>query len=65
MAKLTIKAARVNAGFTQKVAAKKLNVSNKTLSSWENGATTPNIKAIPAICTLYGVEYDDLIFLVN
>lgn len=65
MARLTIKAARVNAGLTQKAAAKKLNVSNKTLGSWENGQTTPNIKKVPDICSLYGVGYDDLIFLTN
>lgn len=65
MAKMTIKAARVNVGLNQKEAAKKLNVSNKTLGSWENGLTTPTIAKIPDICQLYGVEYDDLIFLAQ
>ena len=65
MVRLTLKAARVNAGLTQKAAAKKLNVSNKTLGSWENGLTAPNAKKVPDICQLYGIGYDDLIFLTQ
>jgi DNA-binding XRE family transcriptional regulator len=63
MIKLTLKAARVNAGLTQKSAANRLGVSNKTLCGWENGATTPNIQYVNAMCELYGVSYDDLNFL--
>ena len=65
MAKMTLKAARVNAGYTQKEAAKKLGVSNKTLFKWENGLSFPNAKKIELICELYGVSYDDIIFLLN
>lgn len=63
MIKLTLKGARVNAGYTQKEAAKVLNVSNKTLCSWENGTTTPNIHRVEQLCDLYGISYDNLIFL--
>lgn len=63
MSKITMKAARINAGLTQKVAAKKLNVSNKTLHRWENGISYPTPPKIEAICTLYGLSYDDIIFL--
>ena len=63
MPKLTLKAARVNVNLTQKEAAEKLNISNKTLCSWENGETKPNLKYVDAICELYGVAYSDLIFL--
>lgn len=63
MGKITLKAARVNAGYLQKEAAKKLDVSNKTLSSWENGITMPKANMIDKICNLYGVCYDNLIFL--
>ena len=65
MAKITLKAARVNAGLTQKEAAEKLKVSNKTLGNWENGLSSPNVKNVSALCALYSVGYDDLIFLVN
>lgn len=65
MPKLTMKAARINAGLTQKVAAEKLNISNKTLCKWERGETFPTPPKIEMICALYGVTYDNLIFLPN
>jgi DNA-binding XRE family transcriptional regulator len=39
--KMTLEAARRNVGLTQKEAAEKLGISNKTLGSWENGITFP------------------------
>lgn len=63
MITFTLKAARVNAGFTQKQAAEKLGVSNKTLSSWEKGKTAPDWTKVSALCELYGRTYDELIFL--
>lgn len=63
MVKISIKAARVNAGFSQKEAAERLGVSTKTLGNWEKGVTFPPADKIPAICDLYGVPYDHLNFL--
>ena len=63
MSKITLAAARVNKGLSQKAAAKHLNVSNKTLCNWEKGITFPKPQHIDAICDLYGVNYDDLSFL--
>jgi transcriptional regulator with XRE-family HTH domain len=63
MLKISLKAARINAGLSQKEAAKLLKVSNKTLHSWENGSTYPSAKHIDAICELYKMTYDDLNFL--
>jgi transcriptional regulator with XRE-family HTH domain len=60
-----MKAARVNIGLSQKEAADRLNVSNKTLGNWENGITFPPVDKIPDICKLYGVPYDVLNFLPN
>ena len=65
MAKISLKAARVNAGFSQKDAAVLLQVSNKTLSNWENGDTFPSADKIVRLCELYKVSYDDIIFLPN
>ena len=62
MPKMTLKAARINAGYTQAESAKSLKVSNKTLSNWENGVSMPKADKIDAICTLYKVPYDMLIF---
>lgn len=63
--KLTLKAARVNVGYTQKEAAKELGVSNVTLSNWENGTAFPDIQQVEKLCELYGVSYDNIIFLPN
>lgn len=65
MQKISMKAARVNAGYSQKEAAKKLDVSNKTVCNWENGNTYPHADKIDAICKLYGVPYDAINFLPN
>lgn len=63
MVKMTLRAARVNAGLSQKNAAKEFGVSNKTLGNWENGITFPPADKIPAICKRYGVPFDQLNFL--
>ena len=63
--KITIRAARVNSGYSQNEAAIRLGVSNKTLGNWENGITFPPADKIPLICELYGVSFDNLNFLPN
>lgn len=63
LVKISIRAARINAGYLQKEAAERLGVSNKTLGNWEKGITFPPADKIPAICELYGVSYDNLNFL--
>lgn len=63
MIKISLKAARVNAGLSQKDVAKKIGVSNKTLSSWENGTNFPSVIQINLLCELYKVTYNDLKFL--
>ena len=62
---ISVAAARVNAGMTQKEVAKKLNKSNKTICSWENGVTSPNAEDCVAICELYNVAYDNINFFPN
>ena len=61
--KISLRAARVNAGYSQKEAALRLGISNKTLGNWEKGSTFPPADKISAICSLYGVSYDNLNFL--
>ena len=63
MFKISLEAARVNAGLSQKEVAKSLGVSNKTVSSWENGKTFPKGDKILKLCDLYGVPFDNLNFL--
>lgn len=63
MAKITLRAARVNAGITQKVAADAVGVSNKTFVKWEKGLSFPNVVQALKLCSLYGIAFDDIIFL--
>lgn len=60
--KFSLAAARVNAGLSQKEAAEKLGISNKTLWSWENYQTYPSADMVPKICELYGIPYDQINF---
>ena len=63
MLMITLAAARVNVGLTQKEAADALNISHKTLCSWENGKTFPPADKLREICALYNVPIDALNFL--
>ena len=63
MLKISLAAARVNAGMTQRDSAKALRISTKTLVNWENGRSFPTMPQIEEICALYGVSVDNLIFL--
>lgn len=62
---MTLKAARVNKDLTQKKAASLIGVNVSTLSKWEKGLSCPTNKRIPKILEVYGVSYDELIFLPN
>lgn len=61
--KITMKAARVNVGLSQKEAAKALNVGESTVSNWEKGKTAPRADKMAAICALYKCAPENLIFL--
>lgn len=60
--RMTLKAARVNRGFTQADAAAALGVSVNVLSNWERGITFPDAPQIKTILEVYGVGFDQLIF---
>lgn len=62
MEKLTLKAARVNAGLTQAEAAKKIGVSLTTLVNYEKATSFPDVRTLKRIEDAYGVEYRDLQF---
>ena len=54
-------ALRKSKGYTQQEVAEKLGVSNKTVSSWETGASCPDISMLPVLAELYGVTCDEII----
>lgn len=62
MHRISLRAARVNAGLSQIDAAARLGISNKTLCYWESGRRFPNQPMIEALCKLYGVSYDYIDF---
>lgn len=62
MPKITLKAARINAGLSQVEAAKKLDVSVSTLRNWESGKTFPNQPKIERMCEVYDIPFDALFF---
>lgn len=61
---LTLKAIRINKGFSQEEAARKLGISRDTLSNWERGETYPNIPQLKNIEKVYEVSYDSINFLL-
>jgi len=62
MIKISLAAARTNAGLTQMQVAEKLSVAVSTVRNWETGITTPNVTQAYALCELYGVPIDCLKF---
>lgn len=61
--KLTLKAARVNAGYTQEEAGKLIGVSKDVISNWERGISYPDVIELRRIEDVYHVTYNNLIFL--
>lgn len=59
----TLKTARDRLGLSQKEAAKRLGISNDVLSNYERGKTYPNVLMLKKIESVYGVKYDQLLFL--
>lgn len=61
--KITLLAARKNAGLTQKEAAMALKVEKETLSRWERGLTEPKYTQAVKLSELYKIPIDMLNFL--
>ena len=60
--RLSLNAARINAGYTQKNAAKHLKISEDCLYNYESGRSYPNVLTIKKMLSLYHVEFSDIIF---
>lgn len=56
--KITMAAARVNAGMTQNQVAEALHVSNKTIVKWENGYVIPRFIQLKAFCDVVNVPIE-------
>lgn len=60
---ITLKAARMNVSLTQREAAAKIGVTVDTIGNWERAKSFPDALQIKKIEEVYGVSYDNLIFL--
>ena len=56
-----IKTLRKKMGFTQVELAERLNVSQSTITSWENGTRRPDLDLLPVIAQIFGVSVDELL----
>ena len=61
--KISLRAARVNAGLTQDEVAKEVKKSKNTIVSYEKGRSVPDIETGKALAKLYHMSVDDIIFL--
>lgn len=60
--KLTLEAARINAGYTQAQAANALGLKSITLAGWEKDSTRLSYIEAHRLAKLYGITPDLLFF---
>lgn len=58
--KISLKAARINAGLTQEAVAAMLKKSKVTIINWEKGKTSIDKGNFDALCRLYSVDEDNI-----
>ena len=56
--KITLKAARVNAGLTQQQVENAPGFARSTLTRWENGKVSPRMEDVEVLCKLYDVPLE-------
>lgn len=60
--KISIRAARVNAGLSQLKVYEQLGIARSTLTRWERYETSPSKRNKKLLCKLYGVSPDEVIW---
>ena len=58
--KITLKAARVNAGYTQQEVARQLDLTPRTLINYEKGASFPRYDMLLKLAFMYRIEIDNI-----
>ena len=58
--KISLKAARVNAGLTQTDVARLMHISKQTVVNWENGKVIPKIPVLAFLSDLYKIPIDNI-----
>lgn len=54
--KISLRAARVNAGLTQADVAEKIGKDRMTINNWENGKSPIDMANFAFLCNLYGID---------
>ena len=62
---LTLKALRVNLGWSQEYASMQIGITKATLASYESGETYPTVPIIKRILKVYNISFDRINFLVD
>lgn len=62
---ISLAAARVNAGMTQKEVANALGVGNQTIVSWEKGTTEPKASQVIEMSRLFNIPIDNIFLPYN
>ena len=58
--KITLAAARVNAGMTQEDVAKIMHVSKNTIVNWEKGKVIPRVPEMQMLARIYRIAEDNI-----
>lgn len=61
--RLSLKTAREINKMTQEEAAKRIGISTDTLGNYERGKSYPDVPVLKKIEQVYGVTYNQIIFL--
>ena len=59
---ITLEAARINAGYSQKEAAELFGVHYQTIAKWEDDNTKMPFDMVNKILTTYGIEHNNIFF---
>lgn len=62
MEKISLKAARINAGLTQDDLAKKMNVHRNTIAAWERDPKSISIATAERLCSALNVKISNIFF---
>jgi DNA-binding XRE family transcriptional regulator len=60
--RISLKAARVNAGMTMESVCEVLNISKTTIFNWENGNTIPDADMALKLSKLYKMPLENIYF---
>ena len=58
--KISLAAARVNAGYSQADVSTILHIGKQTICNWEQGKVIPSFVALSALSNLYGIPIDNI-----